>query len=131
MATILIAEDDATIRRVCAMWLERAGHRVVEAENGQEAKKLLQAREVDLLISDVHMPILDGIDLVAWWRAEKKSPQPVIIISASCNREDVADRLQDLDVLFVPKPFSPQELTTTIEGLLLGKSVPPERKHAE
>lgn len=126
MATVLIAEDDATIRRVCAIWLERAGHSVVEAGDGQEARELLQTQEVDLLISDVHMPNLDGIDLVAWWREEKESSRPVIIISASCNREDIADRLQDLDVLFVPKPFSPQELTTTIEGLLLGKSVPPE-----
>lgn len=126
MATVLIAEDDATIRRVCAIWLERAGHRVVEAGDGQEARELLQTQEVDLLISDVHMPNLDGIDLVAWWREEKESSRPVIIISASCNREDIADRLQDLDVLFVPKPFSPQELTETIEGLLLGKSVPPE-----
>ncbi len=131
MATILIAEDDATIRRVCAMWLERAGHRVVEAGNGQEAMELLQVREVDLLISDVHMPILDGIDLVAWWRVEKEASQPVIMISASCNREDVAGRMRDLDVLFVPKPFSPQKLTETVDGLLLGKSVPPEGKHAE
>lgn len=120
MATILIAEDDLDIQRVCAMWLRRAGHTVHVAGNGQEALEFLQGRQVDLLISDVQMPRLSGTDLIAWWRVEKKSMQPIIVISASCNREEVGRRLRGHDIVFVPKPFSPAKLTETVENLLLG-----------
>ena len=121
MATILIAEDDASIRRVCMMWLAREGHTVIEAADGQAAMELLQARDVDLLVSDVEMPRLSGIDLVAWWRVEKKSSRPVIMISASHNRSEVDSRMRNYDIQFMPKPFSPLKLTQTIEDLLAGR----------
>ena len=120
MATILIAEDEPDIQRVCAIWLERAGHTVHGVCNGQEALEFLQDRQVDLLISDVRMPLLSGTDLIAWWRTEKRSTRPVIVISASCTRDEVGRRLRDHDVLFVQKPFSPAQLTETVENLLLG-----------
>ncbi len=120
MATILIADDDAGIRRVFSMWLSREGHNVIEVSDGRAAMERLQAREVDLLISDVHMPVLGGVDLVTWWRAEKRPWQPVIIISASGGREVVSTMMGDLDVTFFSKPFSPQELTKTVNELLLG-----------
>ena len=118
MATILIAEDDAHIRRVCMMWLARQGHTVLEAADGQAAMELLQAQEVDLLVSDVEMPRLSGTELVAWWRVEKKSSRPVIMISATYERSEVDSRMQDYDIQFMPKPFSPLKLTQTVEDLL-------------
>ena len=121
MATILIAEDDAHIRRVCMMWLARQGHTVLEAADGQAAMELLQAQEVDLLVSDVEMPRLSGTELVAWWRIEKKSSRPVIMISATYERSEVDSRMQDYDIQFMPKPFSPLKLTQTVEDLLAGR----------
>ena len=121
MATILIAEDDAHIRRVCMMWLARQGHTVLEAADGQAAMELLQAQEVDLLVSDVEMPRLSGTELVAWWRIEKKSSRPVIMISATYKRSEVDSKMRKYDIQFVPKPFSPLELTQTVENLLAGR----------
>ena len=121
MATILIAEDDAGIRRVCMMWLAREGHTVLEAADGQTAMELLQAQDVDLLVSDVEMPRLSGTDLVAWWRVEKKSSRPVIMISATYKRSEVDSRMRNYDIQFIPKPFSPLKLTQTVEDLLAGR----------
>ncbi len=121
MATILIAEDDARIRRVCMMWLARAGHTVLEAADGQAAMELLQAQNVDLLVSDVEMPRLTGTELVAWWRVEKESSCPVIMISATYKRSEVDSRMRNYDIQFMPKPFSPLKLTQTVEDLLAGR----------
>ena len=121
MATILIAEDDASIRRVCVMWLAREGHTVIEAADGQAAMELLQTQDVDLLVSDVEMPRLSGTDLVTWWRVEKKSTRPVIMISATYRRREVDSRMRNYDVQFMPKPFSPLKLTQTVEDLLAGR----------
>ena len=118
MATILIAEDDPKILQVCKMWLTRAGHCVLEAVNGQQARELLQTREVDVLISDVHMPMLSGTDLVTWWRVEKKSSKPVMMFTASCSPEDIYSRMQHHDVQLFPKPFSPPRLISAINQLL-------------
>ena len=121
MATILIAEDDANIRRVCMMWLAREGHTVIEAADGQTAMELLQSQDVDLLVSDVEMPRLSGTDLVAWWRVEKKSSRPVIMISATYERSEVDSQMRNYDIQFMPKPFSPLKLTQTVEDLLSGR----------
>lgn len=122
MAKILIAEDDARIRRVCMMWLAREGHTVIEAADGQAAMEMLQTQDVDLLVSDVEMPRLSGTDLVAWWRVAKKSARPVIMISATYERGEVDSQMRDYDIQFVPKPFSPSELTQTVESLLAGRA---------
>ncbi|MCH8851378.1 MAG: response regulator [Planctomycetes bacterium] len=122
MATILIAEDDASIRRVCMIWLAREGHTVLEAADGQAAMELLQVQDVDLLVSDVEMPRLTGTELVAWWRVEKKSTRPVIMISATYERSEVDSRMRNYDIQFMPKPFSPLKLTQTVENLLAGRN---------
>lgn len=120
MATILIAEDDPKILQVCKMWLTRAGHCVLEAVNGQQALELLQTRDVDVLISDVDMPVLSGTDLVTWWRVEKKSSKPVMMFTASCSPEEIHSRMQHYDVRLFPKPFSPPRLVAAIDRLLGG-----------
>jgi len=125
VATILIAEDDAGIRRVCMMWLAREGHTVIEAADGQAAMELLQAQDVDLLVSDVEMPRLSGTDLVAWWRVEKKSSRPVIMISATYEQSEVDSRMRNYDIQFIPKPFSPLKLTQTVEDLLARRNNAP------
>ncbi|MCH8053591.1 MAG: response regulator [Planctomycetes bacterium] len=122
MATILIAEDDASIRRVCVMWLAREGHTVIEAADGQAAMELLQTQDVDLLVSDVEMPRLSGTDLVAWWRVEKKSSRPVIMISATYRRSEVDSRMRNYDIQFMPKPFSPLKLAQAVEDLLVDRA---------
>ncbi len=63
-ATIVLAEDDADLRVLCAQWLRRAGHRVWEAADGAEALSAVMAHRPDLLLLDIWMPILNGLEVL-------------------------------------------------------------------
>jgi len=118
MARILIAEDDAHMLRILAIWLKRNGHETFEARNGLLAKEELLRREYDLIVSDVNMPILDGLSLARWLRLEHGRSLPMIILSSRCDREAMAEQLDALNVLVMPKPFSPSRLAAEVERML-------------
>ncbi len=118
MAKIVIAEDDAHVIRLMAMWLTRSGHEVFEARNGNEAKEHLQENEIDLLVTDVNMPHCDGIELIQWLRNERKSNIPVITLSARCDQAKLGENLSSLNVTVHPKPFSPSRLNAEIQEKL-------------
>ena len=86
---ILIAEDSITSRMLLKNILETAGYEVKTAVDGMDALTMLRAEDFDLLISDVDMPRMDGFDLTASIRADKKlSELPVILVTALGSRED-------------------------------------------
>lgn len=118
MARILVAEDDIHVMRLMALWLSKSGHEVLEAANGMEAKAVLASTEVDCIVTDVNMPVCDGIELVRWVREEAKQTIPITLLSARCDQEDLTERLRDLDVEIYPKPFSPSRLLVEIESKL-------------
>ena len=78
MAAILLAEDDESMRRFLKKALERAGHSVIDAAQGDEALTELQLREFDLLLTDIVMPVMDGIELAR--RASEIDPEMKIIV---------------------------------------------------
>ena len=118
MATILVAEDDVQILRVLAMWLARNGHEVIEAHDGQEALDALAKRPVDLIVSDVNMPRVDGLALVHWVRQEAALVTPIIVLSSRCDQASMAAALSVHGVKVHPKPFSPSKLLGEIDLLL-------------
>jgi CheY-like chemotaxis protein len=118
MARILVAEDDIHVMRLMALWLAKSGHEVLEAANGQEAKTLLASSQVDCVVSDVNMPVCDGIELVRWIREEIKSTVPITLLSARCDQENLTERLRGMDVDIYPKPFSPSRLLVELERKL-------------
>jgi DNA-binding response OmpR family regulator len=118
MAKILIAEDDAHMMRVLALWLTRNGHEVFEAPDGEAARTILADADVDLLVSDVNMPRLDGLDLVDWIRTEKSESLPIVMLSSRCDQDSIAADLKPRNVRVHPKPFSPSRLVVEIEQLL-------------
>ena len=65
MATIVLVEDDVHITRVVSMWLKQNRHTVLEAFNGRDALHLIRMCRPDVLITDVNMPVMDGIQLVS------------------------------------------------------------------
>ena len=77
MAAILLAEDDDSMRRFLKKALERAGHTVIDASQGDEALTELQLREFDLLLTDIVMPVMDGIELAR--RATEIDPEMKIM----------------------------------------------------
>ena len=126
MARILVAEDDVHVMRLMSIWLTKAGHEVLEACNGAEAKDLLKAREVDFVITDANMPVCDGLELVRWLRVDAGLRVPVMMLSARCDQANLGARLGELEVTVHPKPFSPSRLSVEIEARLAAAGVSTE-----
>lgn len=118
MARIVVAEDDVHMLRIISMWLQRNGHEVRETPDGLAAREQLEGGEIDMLVSDVNMPGLDGINLVRWLRLDHKSRLPVILLSSRCDQLAISEQLKPFDVEIHPKPFSPSRLVALIERKL-------------
>jgi len=118
MARILLVEDDAHTIRVMSLWLGRNRHTVTEAGNGCEALEVLRNNPTDLVISDINMPEMNGVELVRAIRLELLLSMPILIFSSRCDHAEIADDLKDLNVKLYPKPFVPSRLCAQIEHLL-------------
>jgi DNA-binding response OmpR family regulator len=118
VARILIVEDEAHIARVLAMWLTRHGHEVLEASNGENALDTLAGDVVDLVITDMNMPRLDGLGLIKAMREERGLTIPILLLTARCDQTELVTRLQPYDVSIIPKPFVPSRLVADIGDLL-------------
>jgi DNA-binding response OmpR family regulator len=115
-APILIADDDADVRRLIGGLLERAGHRVIQAADGREALRLLYARRPTLVILDVTMPALDGWQVLE--RIREVSDLPVLMLTAEGEELNRVRGLRAGADDYVPKPFGRLELLARVEALL-------------
>ena len=112
--TILIADDEAEIRQLLRLYLEKDGYEVMEAENGVEAMEILRQREIHLILLDIMMPQLDGYQVLRKLRQE--SNIPVIFLSAKGADED---KILGLDLGaddYITKPFNPLEAMARINA---------------
>ena len=80
--SILVVEDDSSLRQMITLSLKMSGFQVRSACNGVEAQSLYHASRPDLIITDLHMPKMDGIRLVQWLREEEKSDTPVLVLTS-------------------------------------------------
>lgn len=116
MSTILIADDDSEIRDVIHVYLRNEGYSVLEARDGAEALDVLARQEVDLVILDVMMPRLDGIQ--ACMQIRNRYAVPIIMLSA---KEGDMDKIMGLSTGaddYVTKPFHPMELMARVKAQL-------------
>ncbi len=114
--SILVVEDEPIVRDVVVRYLVDAGYRTVEAGDGGEAQRLLADRFVDLVVLDVMLPGVDGLELCRWLRAH--SSVPIIMLTA---RGEESDRIVGLELGaddYVTKPFSPRELVARVRAVL-------------
>jgi DNA-binding response OmpR family regulator len=118
MARIVVAEDDPHISRVITLWLQRGGHQVVTASDGKKALELIRAQGADLLVTDVNMPVMDGLDLLEAVRAESLIAHPAIVLTSRCDQAEIEARAAELGAVVHPKPFSPTHLTETVATAL-------------
>ncbi len=127
---ILIADDDGHIRDVIRFALEKAGMEVVAAKDGAEAIRIFGERSPELIVLDVGMPELDGLDVCRILR--KTSDVPILFLSA---RDEEIDRILGLEMGgddYVTKPFSPRELVARVKVILKrqnGRAVSAEPKN--
>ena len=113
--TILVVDDEELIRDLCVSALK--GYRLLQAGNGQEALDLLDSQPVDLILADVMMPVMNGLDLLI--RVKERDPgQLVIIMTGYADKEIILRALKADADDFIQKPISLLQLKTTIEKAL-------------
>ena len=116
---VLVADDDEDIRALVTFRLERAGYRVVAAENGEHALSVALASSPALAVLDVMMPRLDGYELTRRLREhEATQSMPVILLTARAQEADVARGFDVGADDYIRKPFSPQELAMRVQAVL-------------
>jgi PAS domain S-box-containing protein len=120
--TVLLAEDEPAVRRITALALRRAGHRVLEAEDGAAALRLAEAGgdEIDVLVSDVVMPSMGGRALAAALR-ERHPELPVLFVSGYTEDEALRREVAAPHTAFLAKPFSAELLCNRLDELVAGR----------
>jgi two-component system OmpR family response regulator len=116
MPRILVVDDDPHIREVIRFALEKAGFAVVLAEDGGRALAVFARHSVDLIVLDIGMPEMDGLEVCR--RIRRTSEVPILFLSA---RDEEIDRVLGLEIGgddYVTKPFSPRELAARINVIL-------------
>ena len=114
--TILVVDGEPSINEVVSIYLGRAGYRVLVAEDGEAALKLLEEQPPDLVVLDLMLPKVDGLEITRRLRAEGAIP----IIMLTTRREET-DRIVGLEMGaddYVVKPFSPRELVSRVRAVL-------------
>jgi DNA-binding response OmpR family regulator len=120
-STILLVDDEDSVQKLLAYPLEREGFRVLQAWDGEEALERFAEEEVDLVVLDVMLPKLDGLEVCKRLRAE--SEVPIIMLTA---RDDELDKVLGLELGaddYITKPFSIREFRSRVRALLRRASV--------
>ena len=112
--TILVADDEKEIRELLRLYLENSGYKVVEAEDGQQAMKILRSTKIDLCLLDIMMPRVDGYRVLQELR--KESNIPVMILSA---KDADSEKILGLNLGaddYMTKPFNPLEAIARVNS---------------
>ena len=116
MTTVLVVDDESTIREIVVSYLKRDGFATLEAADGNRARELLSTEQPDLVVLDLMLPGVDGLELCRWIRSSSRLP--VIMLTA---RGEESDRIVGLELGaddYVTKPFSPRELAARVRTVL-------------
>ncbi len=121
MSKILVVDDEERIRRLLKMYLEKEGYQIDEAEDGESALQMALDQNYDLILLDVMLPGIDGIEVCAKLRVTKSTP--VIMLTA---KGEESNRVQGFEVGaddYVVKPFSPREVIYRVRAILRRSSI--------
>jgi DNA-binding response OmpR family regulator len=116
MAKVLVVDDDATVREVVVSYLRNAGHEVHEAVDGAGALEAVRQVGTDLVVLDVMMPGLDGLEVCR--RLRRQSDVPIVLLTALGAEQDRVVGLEIGADDYVTKPFSPRELVLRVDSIL-------------
>jgi DNA-binding response OmpR family regulator len=117
--TVLIVEDDPVILRLLEVNFELEGFGVLLAHDGAEGLELATSKHPDLIISDIMMPNVSGLELLAALKADSGTASiPIILLSAKAQSADVKAGMEAGADDYVTKPFEPLDLVDRVNGLL-------------
>ncbi|HUZ86888.1 MAG TPA: response regulator [Candidatus Baltobacterales bacterium] len=112
---VLIVEDDPTLRMVIGMVLERDGYEIDEAPHGQAALGLIAGRRPDVVVADLKMPVMGGLELIQRLSADAATAHvPVILLSGAADLGDAGRQANAV----LAKPFDPADLLATVRSLI-------------
>jgi CheY-like chemotaxis protein len=120
-STILIVDDEPDLLATCSRLLRRHGYRCLTASSGREAIDLIGAEHPDLVVTDLAMPVADGL-LVTRHARRHVPPVPVVLMTAYGSRDAEWDAWAAGAAAFVRKPFTLEELRGAIEAVLAAPS---------
>ena len=116
MARVLVVDDDTTVREVVVSYLRAAGHDVLEAGDGQGALTVMRDKPAELVVLDLMMPGIDGLEVCR--RLRQTGNVPIIMLTALGTEQDRVAGLEIGADDYVTKPFSPRELVLRVESIL-------------
>lgn len=119
MKKILIAEDQTMLLKSLTFKLKHDGYEVITAADGRQAKDMILSESPDLVISDIMMPFVTGLELIKIIRDISEKYIPIIVLSSMGSHENTVLKAFDLGADdFMTKPFSPNELSVRVKKLL-------------
>lgn len=121
MPTVLVVDDDAMIRELMDITLSQAGYGVVTAGSGQSALDLLKRVRVHLVLLDVHMPHMSGLDVLGAIRRMGRAAPPVLMVTANRQAETVSEAMRLGCNGYMAKPFASGDLLSRVARALASR----------
>lgn len=117
--TILAVDDSASIRQMVSFTLKQAGYTVVDAVDGQDGLAKAKAQQADLVITDLNMPNMNGLDLIRSLRTEANYKfTPILMLTTESDESKKMEGKQAGATGWIVKPFNPEQLLKVIERVL-------------
>ena len=116
---IVLAEDNSVLSLLLKFRLEKEGYKLLIAVDGKQAIELIEEHNPELILTDIMMPFVSGLEVISHVRNKLNSQTPIIVFSAA-GQEEIVLKAFDLGATdFMSKPFSPHELVIRVKRLLL------------
>ena len=116
--TILLVDDDDTILELLAITFELKGFNVLKARDGGDARDRLSKVEVDIILIDLLMPVMDGRKFLEWLRKERKTSEPVAVLTSIVGKDAEHTILEAGANVVLRKPIRPDEILKVVSQLL-------------
>lgn len=125
MLEMLIVDDEPRLLRVLRLGLPEHGFNVITASNGQEALKILFDKQVDVVVTDIRMPVMDGVELI--YEMERLGVKlPIVVTTAHADVDTAVKTLKHGACDYIRKPFSVDELVQSVKNAMAKVSNPQE-----
>ena len=117
--TILVVDDSESIREVVGFELERNGYKVVKAEDGKEALEKITKSRIDLLLTDLHMPVMNGLELIRKVRKiDNLKHLPILFLTTETQQAILIEAKRSGATGWITKPFNSEKLMKTIQKVI-------------